>query len=113
MNWIDFFTLVVAGGAAVECVVGRLAAMDRALHRRAWFAGYFGAMLVCVAAVYTTVQGQDALWLDWAAWGVAAHLLFSLGDWRNGPPLAAYKPRPLRYQQGDLVPSSQWDDGRR
>lgn len=113
MNWFEILTMTVAAVAAVECVIGRLAAMDRALHRRTWFAGYFGAMLVCVAAVYMTAQGQDASWLDWAAWGVAAHLAVSWGDWRHGPPLTAYKPRPARYRPGDLVPSSQFDDGRR
>lgn len=113
MSWSDILTMVVAGMAAVECVVGRICAMDRRVHRLSWSVGYFAAMLVCVAAVYMTTQRLDVRWLNWAAWGVAAHLAFSWGDWRHGVPLAAYRAKPARYLAADLVPSSQFDDGRR
>lgn len=110
---IDMLTLTVAALAGLECVAGRLAALHWREHRPAMLAGYLAGAIVCFLAAFMVWQGADARWLDVAAWGIAAHLALTWGDWRDGAPLAAYKPRPLRYQQGDLVPSSQWDDGRR
>ena len=113
MSWMDMLTMTVAALAALECITGRLAAMHWSEHRPHLMIGYFVCAGVCILAASLLWQGADARWLDAAAWGVALHLLVTWGDWRDGAPLAAYRARPLRYQPGDLVPSSQLDDGRR
>lgn len=113
MTWLDMLTMTVAALAALECVIGRLAAMHWTQHRPHLMLGYLLAAGVCILAASLIWQGADASLLDAAAWGIALHLGFTWGDWRHGPPLTAYKPRPARYRPGDLVPSSQFDDGRR
>ena len=113
MSWLDMITLSVAAVAALECVIGRLSAMHWKQHRPAYLLGYLIAVVVCVLAASLIWQGSDARWLDAAAWGVALHLASTWCDWRDGPPLQACKARPIRYRAGDLVPSSQFDDGRR
>lgn len=110
---IDLLTLTVAAVAGLECVASRLAAMHWRRHRPALLAGYLVGAVVCFAAGWMVWSGKDARWLDLAAWGIAAHLLLTWGDWRDGAPLQAFKARPVRYRPGDLVPSSQFDDGRR
>lgn len=84
-------TMAVATLAALECVAGRLAAMDRNVHRLSYLGGYFMAFAVCIVAASMIWQHLDVRWLDWAAWGIAAHLVLSWADWRNGPPLAALR----------------------
>lgn len=113
MTWFDMLTMSVAVLAALECLAGRLGAMDRAEHRLTYLLGYLGAFSVCVMAASLIWQGADARWLDAAAWGVALYLAATWGDWRDGAPLQAYRARPVRYGPGDLVPTSQFDDGRR
>ncbi len=113
MTLLDMLTLTVAALAALECVAGRLAAMQWSQHRPKLLLGYFAAAGVCILAASMLWQGMDVRWLDLAAWGIAAHLALTWGDWRNGPPLEACRARPQRYGPGDLVPSSQFDDGRR
>ena len=110
---IDMLTLTVAALAGLECVAGRLAALHWREHRPAMLAGYLAGAIVCFLAAFMVWQGADARWLDVAAWGIAAHLALTWGDWRTGPPLTAYRAPPVRYRAGDLVPSSQFDDGRR
>ncbi len=106
-------TMTVAALASLECVAGRLAALHWSEHRPVYLLGYFAAAGVCILAASLIWQGSDARWLDAAAWGVALHLASTWGDWRDGPPLHAYRAPPVRYRAGDLVPSSQFDDGRR
>lgn len=105
-------TFWVALLAAMECVAGRIGAMHIDQHRTTYLAGYWLAFGVCVLAASFTWQGLDARWLDVAAWGVFAHLVFSWGDWRHGPPLAAFRALPQRSHVGDLIPSG-FDDRRR
>ena len=112
MSWFDWVTLVVAGASAMECVAGRLAALDISRHRLAYLGSYWLAAGVCFLAGSLMAQGLDSHWLDAATWAIAAHLLATLGDWRDGPPLQACKPQPQRQRSGDLVPSG-FDDGRR
>ncbi len=113
MTWGDMLTMTVAALAALECIAGRVAAMHWRDHRPQLLLGYFAAAGVCILAASMLWQGLDVRWLDWAAWGIAAYLLLTWGDWRDGPPLEAHRARPQRYRPGDLVPSSQFDDGRR
>jgi len=113
MNWMDMLTMSVAALAALECLAGRMAAMHPSEHRAGYLLGYLGAFSVCALACSLIWQGADARWLDAAAWGVALYLAATWGDWRDGAPLQACRPRPVRYGPGDLAPSSQFDDGRR
>ena len=113
MSWMDMLTMTVAAVAALECITGRLAALHWRQHRPRLLLGYFAATAVCILAGSAIWQGADARWLDAASWSVALYLLATWGDWRDGAPLAAFRPRPVRYGPGDLVPSSQFDDGRR
>lgn len=112
MSWLDMLTMTVAAWAAFECVTARVCAMHPRKHRATYQAGYLLASVVCILAASMIWQQMDVRWLDWAAWGVAAHLLFSRGDWRDGPPLTAYRAQPQRQRAGDLIPSG-FDDGRR
>lgn len=113
MTLLDMLTMTVAALAALECVAGRIAAMHWRQHRPHLMLGYLLGAGVCILAASLIWQRADARWLDAAAWSVALYLLATWGDWRAGPPLDACRPRPQRYGPGDLVPSSQFDDGRR
>ena len=113
MTWGDMLTMTVAALGALECVTGRLAAMHWRQHRGTLMLGYLVAAGVCILAASVIWQGGDARWLDAAAGGRCAHRASTWGDWRDGPPLHAYRAPPVRYRAGDLVPSSQFDDGRR
>lgn len=113
MSWLDMLTMTAASVAALECITGRLAALHWREHRPHLLLGYFAAAVVCILAASMAWQGMDVRWLDAAAWVIAAHLALTWGDWRDGAPLDARRPRPVRYSPGDLVPSSQFDDGRR
>jgi len=112
MSWVDMFAFTVAGAAALECVIGRLAAMHVSEHRPSYLLGYFLAAGVCILAASMTWQQLDVCWLDWAAWGIGLHLALTWGDWRDGAPLEAYRGAPVRAGGGELVPST-FDDGRR
>lgn len=113
MSWMDMLTMTVAALGALECITGRLAALHWREHRPALLLGYFAAAAVCILAGSAIWQGADARWLDAASWSVALYLLATWGDWRDGAPLQACRAPPLRYRQDDMVPSSQFDDGRR
>lgn len=113
MSWADMLTMTIAGLAALECIAGRLAALHWREHRHTLQLGYLLAAGVCITAASLIWHQQDARWLDAATWLVAVYLAGTWGDWRDGAPLQAYRPRPARYRPGDLVPSSQFDDGRR
>lgn len=110
---MDTLTMIVAAAAGFECVVGRIAAMALRRHRPLIQAGYLAAAIVCFGVMSMIMQGGDASVLDVAVWIVAAYLVATWGDWRTAPPLEAHRARPQRYKPGDLVPSSQFDDGRR
>ena len=103
MNGFDMLTMTVAAVAAVECITGRLAAMHWRQHRQSLLVGYLAAAGICILAASLIWQGQDVRWLDWAAWGIAAHLALSWRDWRRGAPEDALQ-RPDQPMQG-AVPS--------
>ena len=86
MSWLDMLTMTVAALGALECVAGRLAAMDPRHHRHGVMLGYFLAAGVCILAASLIFQGLNVQWLDLAAWGIAVHLALSWRDWRNGAP---------------------------
>ena len=111
MTWLDMLTMTVAALSALECVTGRLAAMNWREHKHSLTVGYLLAAGVCILAASLIWQGQDSGWLDLAAWGIAAHLGLSWRAWRAGPPAAA-----LRDDTQGMVPvtaDSRQDDGRR
>ncbi len=103
-------TMTVATLAAFECVTGRLAAMHWREHRHSLLIGYLLAAGVCILAASMIWQRLDVRWLDWAAWGVAAHLLFSWREWRHGAPVNALQR--TRNYSGQVVPSRLDDGGR-
>lgn len=86
MSWLDMLTMTVATLGALECLAGRLAAMDPRRHRHGVMLGYFLAFAVCVLAASLIFQGLEVKWLDLAAWGIAAHLALSWRDWRTTAP---------------------------
>jgi len=103
MNWLDMLTLTVAALSALECVIGRLAAMHWQEHRQTWVLGYLLAAGVCILAASLVWQRMDVRWLDWAAWCVAAHLALSWREWRTGPPASVR--RDARNYPAGAVPS--------
>lgn len=108
-HWTDMLTFTVAALAALECIVGRLAAMHVGEHRPAYLIGYLLAVGICILAASLIWQGADAGLLDMAAWGVAAHLALTWRDWRHrAPPWACRQPMQL----APLALDSRQDDGR-
>lgn len=105
MNWIDTLTMTVAALAGLECIAGRIGAMDKSKHKRTWLLGYWLAACVCFLAASLIWQGQDAALLDLAAWGVAFHLALTRREWIGGPPPHATRERPA-YMQTDLMVSA-------
>ena len=105
MNWLNLLTRVVAGAAALECLTGRVAAMEWGRHRLPLMLAYLLASWVCIAAVSLIWQGKEAALLDWASWAVALHLVLTWRDWRNGAPPSALRGRPV-YMQTDLMVSA-------
>lgn len=103
MTWLDTLTMTAAALSAIECVAGRLAALDWRRHRHGLLLGYFAAAGVCILAASMLWQQMDVRWLDWAAWGVAAHLAFSWRDWRHGAPEGALQG--AAGHAGGMVPS--------
>lgn len=89
MSWLDMLTMTAAALSAVECVTGRLAAMHWREHRHSLLLGYLAAAGVCILAASMIWQRLDVRWLDWAAWGIAAHLVLSWREWRDGAPASA------------------------
>lgn len=86
MSWLEMLTMTVAVLSVLECVAGRLAAMDPRTIRAGVALGYLAATGVCILAASLIFQGMDVRWLDLAAWGIAAHLVLTLREWRNGSP---------------------------
>lgn len=86
MSWTDMLTLTIAAVSALECIAGRLAALDWRRHRHNLLLGYLLATGVCILAASLIWQGLDPRLLDWATWGIAAHLVLSWRDWRHGAP---------------------------
>ncbi len=89
MSWWDVITLTVAALAGLECVTGRIGAMYWRLHRHRLLVGYYVASGVCFLAASLIWQGADSQLLDVAAWGIAAHLVLTWRDWRDGAPPSA------------------------
>lgn len=98
---LDVLSMLVAGGAAMECAVGRIGAMDRRQHRPALMLGYFMAAMTCVAATLAPLEGVRSPILQILATAVAVHLVLTWADWRHGPPANA-----LRDDLPELVPIS-------
>lgn len=102
MTWVDMITMSIAAAAAFECVVGRIACMDRRHHRPAVIAAYVMAAIVCIVAASLIWQGDGLLVLDVMAIAIAGHLVLTWDDWRYGPPAlarrdaVAYAGRPLQ-----------------
>lgn len=101
LSTLDVVSMLVAGGAAVECAVGRVGAMDRRHHRPGLMLAYFLGALVCMAAALAPLEGITAPGLQIVATAVALHLVLTLSDWRDGPP-----PSALRDDLAQLVPAS-------
>lgn len=99
MGLLDMLSMLMAGGAALECAVGRVGAMDRRHHKPGVMAAYFLAALLCGAAALAPLEGVRAPLLQLAATVVAVHLLITLADWRHGPPASV-----LRDDARQLVP---------
>lgn len=99
MGLLDVLSMLVAGGAALECAVGRVGAMDRRYHKVGVMVAYFLAALVCGAAALAPLEGVRAPLLQLMATLVAVYLLISLADWRQGPPASV-----LRDDARQLVP---------
>ncbi len=114
MTWIDMLTITAAALSGLECVSGRIGAMSWKLHRPRLMVAYYVAAGVCFLAASLTWQGADSQLLDVAAWVIAAHLLLTWHDWRDGAPSSAL-------QRHDGLPGlsvgaalvSQRDDSRR
>lgn len=86
MNLIDMIGFTISVAAGVECVIGRIAPLDRRIHRPGVLFGYVGAACVCILAASLTWQGYSAGMLELLALGIAGHLLLTWDGWRNGPP---------------------------
>ncbi|MDH4392659.1 MAG: hypothetical protein QE285_14710, partial [Aquabacterium sp.] len=69
------FTIAVA--AAMECVAGRIAPMDRRQHRPGVIAAYAAAACVCILAASLTWQGLGSGFLDLLSLGIAGHLIIT------------------------------------
>ena len=103
MNWIDMIGCTIAAAAALECIVGRIAPLDRRIHRPSVLAGYVGAACVCILSASLTWQGYSTGMLELLALGIAGHLMLSWEDWRHGPPSSVRRDAP-HYPPG-AVPS--------
>lgn len=96
---LDVLSMLVAGGAAMECAVGRIGAMDRRKHRPALMLGYFLAAMVCVVGTLSPLEGMRSPVLQVLVTAVAVHLVLTWDDWRHAPPASA-----LRDDLHQLVP---------
>jgi hypothetical protein len=108
MNWIDMIGFTATAAAGMECVVGRLAQLDRRHHRPVVIVIYACMACLCILAGSLTWQGKGVYALDILSLAVAGHLVLTWEDWRHGPPLAAERggdwPRdalPSRVEGGD------------
>lgn len=79
-------TMIVAAAAGIECVIGRIAAMQWKRHRRSIMLSYLVAAGICLLSASMLWQEMDARWLDLSAWVIAAYLLVTWRAWRNGAP---------------------------
>jgi len=110
MTWMDMIGFTIAAAAALECVAGRLAQLDRKRHRHGVIAAYAGAACICILAGSLTWQGRAVWLLDMLSLLIAAHLVLTWADWRHHPPASA-----LRDDTAGMVPvhaDSRQDDGR-
>ncbi len=89
MTGLDMIIFTVAVAAALECVVGRLARLDRKHHRPGVIVQYAGMACGCILAGSMLWQGAGIFVLDILALSVAVHLALTWEDWRRGPPPSA------------------------
>ena len=91
ISLIDTLTMTVAAASAVECVIGRIAAMQWRQHRPSIMLSYLAGAGICLLAASSLWQGADARWLDVSAWVIAAHLAITWRAWRHGAPTDAQR----------------------
>jgi hypothetical protein len=103
MSWLEMVGFTIAVAAAVECVIGRVAPMDRRIHRPGVLAAYAGAACVCILAASLTWQGLNTGFLELLALGIAGHLVLTWHEWRYGPPSSVR--RDARHYPPGAVPS--------
>lgn len=108
MTWLDMIGFTITAAAAMECVIGRLAKLDRRHHRPGVIALYAAMACLCILTGSLTWQGLGVYALDILSLVVAGHLVLTWDDWRHGPPAAAERggdwPRdavPSRVDGGD------------
>jgi hypothetical protein len=89
MTWMDMIGFTISGVAALECVAGRLAQLDRKHHRPGVIAAYVVAACVCILAASLTWQGLGVWALDVLALVIAGHLVLTWEQWRHHPPASA------------------------
>lgn len=100
MTGLDMIGFTIAVVAALECITGRLAQLDRRHHRSGVIALYAGAACTCILAASLTWQGLGVWALDMLSLVVAGHLLLTWEDWRRHPPADA-----LRDDTAGMVPA--------
>jgi hypothetical protein len=103
MTLLDMIGFTAAVVAAVECVIGRVAPLDRKVHRPGILAGYAGAACICIMAASLTWQGAGSVFLELLALGIAGHLVLTWDEWRYGPP--RWVRRDARHYPPGAVPS--------
>jgi hypothetical protein len=92
---MDMVGFTVSTVAALECVAGRLAQLDRKHHRPGVIAAYVVAACVCILAASLTWQGLGVWALDVLALVIAGHLVLTWEHWRHHPPASV--------MQGEMV----------
>ena len=110
MTGMDMIGFSVAVAAALECITGRLAKLDRRRHRLSVIATYVAQACICILAGSLTWQGQGVWALDMLSLVIAGHLVLTWEGWRHGPP-----PGALRDDTAGMVPvhaDSRQEDGR-
>lgn len=111
MTWLDMVSMSIAAVAGLECVVGRLAQLDRRKHRAGELVQYAVGAVLCIVSASLTWQGIGIAALEVLATVIAGYLLLTWGDWRHGPPLQAWR-GVQAVQAGDVMPSRIDDAGR-
>lgn len=86
MSGLDMIGFTIAVVAALECITGRLAQLDRARHRPIVIGGYTAAACICILSASCTWQGLGIGMLDLLSLGIAGHLVLTWGDWWDHPP---------------------------
>jgi len=109
MSWVDMITMTIAAAAALECVAGRVAAMDMRRHRPAVIIAYTLTASFCILTASLIWQGHGLVVFDVVTIAIAGHLVMTWDDWRHGPPPITQRdamqylgrPLPSRADDGD------------